>query len=111
MSGTTSGRISLFVILILTVYVTLIVAFLRFFFRKGIFNPREAHIWTPDIKYKNISLDGIHIWHFNNFPGQPTLIYCHGTTGNISYQKHIIRLAHRLRVNLNLFDYYGLMGF
>lgn len=102
-----SGSINLLVLLILTVYVTLIVVFLKLFFRKGLFYPRDKHIWTPDVKYKNIMLDGINLWHFNKFPGMPTLLYCHGTSGNISYQKHVIRLAHKLRINLLLFDYYG----
>jgi len=51
--------------------------------------------------------DGINIWHFSNFPNKPTLIYCHGTSGNISDQANVVKLAHRLQINLVLFDYYG----
>lgn len=103
----TMKNVSLLVLFILTVYVTLIVVLLKLFFKKGLFYPRDKHIWIPDVKYKNIMLDGINMWYFDSFPGQPTILYCHGTSGNISYQKNVVRLAHRLGLNLILFDYYG----
>lgn len=94
--------------LIIVVYVTLIVIFLKWFFRRGLFNPDKNHIWCPgNVNYIDIMIDGINVWHFNNFPTRPTILYCHGTSGNISYQVHIVTLCQRLRFNLILFDYHG----
>jgi uncharacterized protein len=98
---------NLLVLLIITVYVTFVTVLLKLFFRKGLFYPRDKHIWTPDVSFNNTTIDGINVWHFNNFPNMPTILYCHGTSGNISYQKNVVRLAHKLGLNLVLFDYYG----
>lgn len=49
----------------------------------------------------------IHIRHFNNYKDKPTILFCHGNTGNISHRTYIINASMDLKVNLLLFDYRG----
>jgi len=46
-------------------------------------------------------------WHFDSHPGRPTIVFFHGTTGNITDRAYIINFCNRFSVNLFVFDYSG----
>ena len=66
--------------------------------------------FRPDHNY-------INAWHFNEFAKETdthkkTVLFCHGTSGNISYRSYIIKMCQHLGLNLLVFDYrgYGVSG-
>lgn len=80
--------------------------------RKALFFPSRKHHWKPDISYENVTLradecERIHAWYFNDFPGNDTVLYCHGNSLNISDRSYIIDICHKLKLNLFIFDYRG----
>ena len=93
---------------------------------KALFFPSKKKHWKPKIKYENLYLNinnvndvcktpkdkkssesYIHCWYFNNFKTRKTIVFYHGTSGNITDRKYIIDLCHRFKFNLFLFDYCG----
>lgn len=61
----------------------------------------ERSIMIPD-KRGDLSAYYIH-----NFAGKDFLVYCHGTSGNISDRKYVYDMAQTHQLNLLLFDYHG----
>lgn len=94
-------------IIIISICIIFAVSILRFFSSRIMFNPAKDHIDTPNRPHVDLMHGNIHIWHFNDYPGRPVILYCHGTSGNISYYSVIITLTARLGINLVLFDYHG----
>jgi pimeloyl-ACP methyl ester carboxylesterase len=110
--------ISVFLVIIIIVYGTIPWAE-----GKVLFYPSRKSNWKPDTRHKNryISVkdyrpinksharkeDCIHGWHFNNFPGHNTVLFCHGNSGNISYRKYIINICEKFKLNLFIYDYRG----
>lgn len=93
---------------------------------KALFFPSHKKHWKPKIPYKNLYLNinnlndvchspkekkynesYIHCWHFNNFKNRKTIVFFHGTSGNITNRKYIIDLCYKFKYNLFLFDYCG----
>lgn len=93
---------------------------------KLLYYPSRKNVWRPKINYKQVYLnledcddvcykskekqngsDYISGWHFNNYPGAKTVLFCHGNTGNITHRKYIIDLCRRFKLNLFVFDYRG----
>lgn len=98
---------------------------------KILFYPTHKVVWTPDCDYQELWLDPqdvkgcgkgkaiwyeedkercksyIHLWHFNQFKGRKTVIFCHGNSGNLSHRKYIWDICKQFRLNLVLFDYRG----
>ena len=58
-------------------------------------------------KYKDPRYSYVNAWHFNNFKGRKTVIFCHGNSGNISHRKYIIDICQQFKLNLIIFDYRG----
>lgn len=97
------------VLLILAVCLVILITGLRLLFGRLLFAADRQHIYNPRRKraFIDTMINGIHVWHFNDYPGQPVVLYCHGTGTNISYYRSMILLTQRLKLNLILFDYHG----
>ena len=93
---------------------------------KVLYYPSRKCVWRPDCDYvqvyinvkdsddvcysrrkKSCKKEYISGWHFNNYPGAKTILFCHGNSGNISHRKYIIDICRRLHLNLFVFDYRG----
>ena len=92
---------------------------------KAIFYPTRRKLWKPDVPYKEVYLNVddetdvcsaserksgknyICGWHFNNFPGKACAYFSHGNSGNISHREYIIKMCHKLKMNLFVYDYRG----
>jgi len=113
--------IALFLVLLIVVYNSVPWAE-----KKGLFYPSKNHRWQPELSYDNVYInvkntndvyhkipknkyctDYIHGWHFNQFPGHKTLMFCHGNSGNISHRSYIIDICRQFELNLFIFDYRG----
>lgn len=93
--------------LVFTVFFVLIIILLRWFFDKITFRPSKKHVHKPSVPYNDLMVDGVHIWHINNFPNRPTMIHCHGQSNNMSESVNQIDLANKMKINIILFDYHG----
>jgi pimeloyl-ACP methyl ester carboxylesterase len=104
-------RISL-VILISSFF---ILAYLRYFERKGIYYSTREIISSPaniGLKYEdayfntndNFRLNG---WFIPAENSRGTLLFCHGNAGNISHRVEIIEIFNKLNLNVFIFDYRG----
>lgn len=78
---------------------------------KTLFAPVKRHVWKPNTVYTEHMLPSgrhyINLWHFNNYPGAPVLLFCHGNSGNISHRDYMVEFADLAKINLILFDYVG----
>lgn len=93
---------------------------------KVLYYPSKKCIWKPQCNYRQVYInvddcqdicysslkkkkgyEYISGWHFDNFPGNKTILFCHGNTGNISHREYIIDLCYKLELNLFVFDYRG----
>lgn len=92
---------------------------------KALYYPSRKCIWKPTVPYKSVYLnvndkpdicsskerrrsqEYISGWHFDNFPGKKTVLFCHGNSGNVSHRKYIIDICHKFKLNLFVFDYRG----
>jgi uncharacterized protein len=73
-----------------------------------LFVPKKDHLMEPTIPHKKIMVENrLSTWHFNNYPGRKTVLFCHGNYGNISYTDFVIDICHRQKLNLVVFDYSG----
>lgn len=83
----------------------------------NIYYPEREHVWTPnhhkhnslmlDVKDGDRLLGEIHLWYFENNKKAPTILYCHGSSGNISQYQVLADLCRKATLNLCLFDYRG----
>lgn len=71
------------------------------------FRPHQEHVWKPDIKYEDIYINNINCWYFNHYNNAPTVLFCHGNSGNISHRNYVIDLVIKQKLNLLIFDYQG----
>ena len=95
--------------------------------RKALFFPSKKCIWKPTSEYSNVYIniktsetfnepkkcmrkckeEYINAWHFNNFPKNKTVMFCHGNSGNISHRQYIVDICEKFKLNLLIFDYRG----
>jgi fermentation-respiration switch protein FrsA (DUF1100 family) len=59
------------------------------------------------IEHTDTIYKGIFIRHYNNYPGNRTILHCHGTGGISTDCKKIVETACNFKLNLVLFDYTG----
>lgn len=52
-------------------------------------------------------MDGIWIAHFKFNENNPTILFCHGNSGNVSNRNYMIQLSKMAQFNLVMFDYSG----
>ena len=84
---------------------------------KALFFPSKTNHWRPKIDYENLYLNinnekdichsskdkksgesYIHCWHFNTFKQDcKTIIFFHGTSGNLTDRKYIIDLCYKFK--------------
>ncbi len=93
---------------------------------KVLYYPSKKCIWKPQCNYAQVYMnvhnyedicyssrkkkkknEYISGWHFDNFPGNKTVLFCHGNTGNISHREYIVDLCYKMKLNLFVFDYRG----
>lgn len=117
-----------FLVFILLIILLLVVLYnvVNYVEPHALYYPSKKTVWRPKIPYKQVYInvndvkdvvenknsknrkaDYICAWHFNNFDGRKTVMFCHGTTGNISHRKYIIDICHKFKLNLLLFDTRG----
>ncbi len=63
--------------------------------------------YCKSYKHKKKEKDYISAWHFYNFPDKPTIVFFHGTTGNLTNRSYIIDFCNKFQLNLFVFDYSG----
>jgi esterase/lipase len=121
----------LIIILVIIIIIVALVNYMSWGQYMVLFEPHRDMIWSPTVPYSNIlvNVDGsgntieisneaniksvtcgqsyIHGWHFRNFRGAKTILFCHGNSGNISHRKYIIDTCYKLNINLLIFDYRG----
>lgn len=94
--------------IIIFVIIGYIVAFIYGSTEQMIFDPRRRYISRSSLPHKKVMIDGrLSAWHFNNYPGNKTILFCHGNYGNISYNDFVIELCDHQKLNLLIFDYSG----
>jgi pimeloyl-ACP methyl ester carboxylesterase len=54
----------------------------------------------------SVAEKGLHCRYYHNH-GEKTIMFCHGTTGNISHRQYMITICKLYDINLLLFDYSG----
>ena len=94
-------------ILVILVVLTLFVVGGTMYGHHNLFQPTDRIYYEPDAHYREFFLKGVYGRYFDNFPGQKTVLYCHGNNANLTSRKYIIDLCNRGGINLLLFDYQG----
>lgn len=74
---------------------------------RTLFHPSKRVFYVPEQTFNVVYVNGVVGFHFNNFPGKKTVLYCHGNNANITSRKYIIDLTQSNELNLLLFDYQG----
>lgn len=116
----------IFVICILIFLYIYIFNTLNYLGDKALFFPSDFDtLYRPSCEYKNLFIDidtgkycykeknkklnnnYISAWHFNNFKNKPTVVFFHGTTGNLTNRSYIINFCTKFHLNLFVFDYSG----
>lgn len=90
-------------------------AYLYFAQDRMVFLPSHANAGNP----ANIGLDheevwlrtqtgtDVHAWWVEHPESRGTLLFCHGNAGNITHRLESLRVFHRLRLSVFIFDYSG----
>jgi pimeloyl-ACP methyl ester carboxylesterase len=58
-------------------------------------------------KEKKKNREYISGWHFGNFPGNKTVLFCHGNSGNVTHRRYLVDMCKKFRLNVLVFDYRG----
>jgi pimeloyl-ACP methyl ester carboxylesterase len=93
---------------------------------KALYYPSNKCLWKPKHSYETVFMnvndrkdicysskdrkkgeEYISGWHFNNFKGKKTVLFSHGTSGNISHRKYLINMCRKFKLNVLVFDYRG----
>ena len=102
-------------LILLLVFSFFIFAYLKYFERKGIYYPIKGIDSTPadcGLKYEDVFFvteDGLKLngWFIPQERPRGTLLFCHGNAGNISHRLEIIKIFHKIDLNVFIFDYRG----
>lgn len=116
----------LFIIALILVVLIFVYTSVPWAEKKVLFYPSKKTCWRPNIDHENVYINVnyperhtynrchmgkcrsyINGWYFNNYPGRPTVMYCHGNSGNISHRKYIVDICRKFELNLFIFDYRG----
>lgn len=96
------------------IYVGLLVA-LYFVQARMLFLPTSDVVADPgaiglafdDVEIETRDGERLHAWWVPHAQARGTLLFAHGNAGNLSYRLDSLRLFHRLRLNVLIFDYRG----
>ncbi len=110
----------IWIIVIAAVLFAILTAFLLINQDRMIFIPLDSFITTPSktgMNHEEIFLEvspeeNIHAWYFPLSDSAPTILFCHGNAGNISYRLNAVNMFLNLGCSVLLFDYrgYGMSG-
>jgi fermentation-respiration switch protein FrsA (DUF1100 family) len=89
------------------VFISIFVVFLSVSGQDKLFKPSAKVFHTTNEKYLEFDVAGINGRYFNNYPGEKTILYCHGNNDNITDREYIIQICKIYHLNLVLFDYNG----
>ncbi len=104
-------RVFIFVI----VFLTLLILYVRYIERHGIFFPSKDITSTPDqigLNYEDVYVrtsDGwkLNAWFVPSAIGTSTVLYLHGNAGNMGDRLAKLKLFHELGLNTFIIDYRG----
>lgn len=102
-------EVILLIILIIILIISIIIINVG---RNVIFETSNEMIWFPDEDYEDINIEDIHgdktinMWYFDR-GHEDTILFYHGSTGNISNRKYMVDISNVLDCNLLMMDYRG----
>src|SRR3990167_6205852 len=97
-------------LLLAAIFLLLFITLLIIIANSVLFKPLPQRVWDPTGAYVFDDLmidDRIHAWYFHPYPDSPTVLFCHGNTGNITHCKFVVDLCLKNHLNILLFDYRG----
>jgi len=92
--------------IILFILLYLGVIFYTIYYNK-LFQPTKKIVQFEHEPTEETFVDGISVAHFVFDERQPTILFCHGNSGNVSNRNYMIKLCKIFKQNLILFDYSG----
>jgi len=92
------------IILLISLYLGVIFYTINY---NKIFQPSKRIIKFEFQPNEEALVDGIWVAHFIFDESQPTILFCHGNSGNVSNRNYMVRLCKMSNMNLFLFDYSG----
>ena len=71
--------------------------------------PTDEGLAYEDVYFRSEDNLRLHGWRLGKkeFPGAPLILICHGNGGNISHRMDLLKLLHRLSLQMFIFDYRG----
>ena len=72
-----------------------------------LFRPTKKIIKFQEVPKEERLVDGVWVSHFEFNEANPTILFCHGNSGNVSNRNYMIQLCKMGGINLVLFDYSG----
>lgn len=77
-----------------------------------LYGPSKNTYWSPDADQKPTfeyftPKMGIHCLFYYPKPGEPVIVFCHGSTGNNSMRKYVHDSSRMLNMNILVWDYPG----
>jgi hypothetical protein len=70
-------------------------------------DPGAIGLAFEDVEIDTRDGERLHAWWVPHAQARGTLLFAHGNAGNVSYRLDSLRLFHRLRLNVLIFDYRG----
>lgn len=103
------------IIIYVAIAIVLIFGYVKYIESRGIYFPIKEIENTPEIvglPFEDIYIkteDDIQIngWFIPQERPRGTLLFCHGNAGNISHRLEIIKIFHKIDLNVFIFDYRG----
>lgn len=92
--------------IILLILLYLGVIFYTIYYNK-LFQPTKKIVQFEYEPTEQVLVDGISVAHFVFEEKHPTILFCHGNSGNVSNRNYMIKLCKMMKQNLILFDYSG----
>ena len=107
-------KILRYVLIILAAYAGLCLV-LYLFQRRLIYLPSRGEGGSPHdlgLTHESVTIESgdderIHAWWVPHPTARGTALFCHGNAGNLTHRLQTVEIAHRLRLNILLFDYRG----
>jgi len=85
-----------------------------------LFYPSSELAWIPDGEYEEFFINQkseivpnsqqaniVNGWWFVHDPSMPTVLFCHGNSGNITHRSYMVNFCKLFGLNVVLFDYRG----
>lgn len=79
----------------------------RSYQQQYIFYPRKGRSEPPEDDVEEMCIDGLKIWYVKAQKNYPTIIYFHGTNGNLTERCGVVKTFKCLGVGVIVFDYCG----